>query len=356
MAPRRAAVVEALRQRLFSGLHLGVLREGERLPAVRDLARELEVNPRVVIAAYEQLQREGLVELRPRSGAYVATAAKLAGELLPQTADWIVDVLLAGFERGIAATQLAERITHATETLRLRAVCIECNSDQMAALCDELRADYGLDTAGVDVADLALPTLPRDVDRELRRADLLVTTPFHVGEVQPVAEGLGKPWVALPLRSDLFAEIERFLPLGPVYFVVSDERFAEKLHKIFATSAGRENLRPLLFEHDRVDGIPPDAPAYVTLPVRQRLGESPLLARALPVARVTASGPVRQLLSYIVRENIAALGRKGALRPEVEREVGRVAPAPGPGAPRRSYRGVGAELAPGGELRREHTR
>jgi DNA-binding transcriptional regulator YhcF (GntR family) len=72
MVPRRAAVAEALRQRLFTGLHLGVLREGERLPAVRDLARELGVNARVVLAAYEQLQREGLVELRPRSGAYVA--------------------------------------------------------------------------------------------------------------------------------------------------------------------------------------------------------------------------------------------------------------------------------------------
>ena len=312
MAPRRAAVAEALRQRLFSGLHLGVLREGERLPAVRDLARELGVNPRVVIAAYEQLEREGLVDLRPRSGAYVATAANLAGELLPQSAEWIVDVLLAGFERGIAATQLAERITRATETLRLRAVCIECNSDQMAALCDELRADYGLDTAGVDVADLALPTLPREVDRELRRADLLVTTPFHVGEVEPVAARLRKPWVALPLRSDLFAEVERFLPAGPVYFVVSDERFAEKLHKIFSTSAGRENLRPLVLDRDRVDGVPSDAPAYVTLPARQRLGGSPLLARALPVARVTASGPVRQLLSYIVRENVAAVGRRGA--------------------------------------------
>jgi hypothetical protein len=89
------------------------------------------------------------VELRPRSGAYVAAAANLAGELLPQTTEWLVDVLLAGSERGIAATRLAERLTHALETLRLRAVCLECNADQLTALCDELSAHYGLETAPV---------------------------------------------------------------------------------------------------------------------------------------------------------------------------------------------------------------
>jgi hypothetical protein len=221
-------------------------------------------------------------------------------------------VLLAGAERGIAATRLAERLTHALETLRLRAVCLECNADQLTALCDELSADYGLDTAPVDVTELGLPTLPRATERELRRADVLVTTPFHVTEVQPVAERLGKPWVALPLRSDLFAEVERFLPAGPVYFVVSDERFAEKLHKIFSASPGHENLRPLVYERDSLDGIAPDAPAYVTLPVRVRLDGSPLLARALPVARVTASVPARQLLTFIVRSNVAALRPRGA--------------------------------------------
>ena len=309
MVPRRAAVIEALRQRLFTGLHLGVLREGERLPAVRDLARELGASARVVLAAYEQLQREGLVELRPRSGAYVAGAANLAGELLPQTAEWLVDVLLAGAERGIAPTRLAERLTRALETRRLRAVCLECNADQLTALCEELRADYGLDTAAVDVTELARPALSPAVEGELRGADLLVTTPFHTGEVQPVAERLGTPWVALPLRSDLFAEVERFLADGPVYFVVSDERFAEKLHKVFAASAGRANLRPLVHGRDPLEQIPPDAPAYATLPVRARLTGSPLLARALPVARMTASEPARQLLTFIVRANVQALRR-----------------------------------------------
>ncbi len=41
MARRRADVLAVLRQRLLSGLHLGVLRPQTQLPTVRELAREL---------------------------------------------------------------------------------------------------------------------------------------------------------------------------------------------------------------------------------------------------------------------------------------------------------------------------
>jgi GntR family transcriptional regulator / MocR family aminotransferase len=63
---RRAEVLGILRQRVFSGLHLGILRHHGQLPSVRQLARELGANPRVILAAYRSLEREGLVELRAR--------------------------------------------------------------------------------------------------------------------------------------------------------------------------------------------------------------------------------------------------------------------------------------------------
>lgn len=49
----------------------GVLRPGQRLPATRDLAVELAVNPNTVVKAYQVLEREGLIELPRGRGAFV---------------------------------------------------------------------------------------------------------------------------------------------------------------------------------------------------------------------------------------------------------------------------------------------
>ena len=50
----------------------GTLRAGERLPSKRALASQLGVSVNTVDSAYGQLQSEGFVEVRPRSGFYVA--------------------------------------------------------------------------------------------------------------------------------------------------------------------------------------------------------------------------------------------------------------------------------------------
>jgi len=49
----------------------GVLRDGDQLPGIRTLAEELVVSPNTVIKAYTELEKEGLLELRHGSGAFV---------------------------------------------------------------------------------------------------------------------------------------------------------------------------------------------------------------------------------------------------------------------------------------------
>ncbi len=51
----------------------GVLKAGQRLPATRDLAIELAINPNTVVKAYQALEREGVVELPRGKGAFVAS-------------------------------------------------------------------------------------------------------------------------------------------------------------------------------------------------------------------------------------------------------------------------------------------
>jgi len=49
----------------------GVLKPGDRLPSVRELARELAVNVNTVFRVYERLASEQLIELRHGDGTYV---------------------------------------------------------------------------------------------------------------------------------------------------------------------------------------------------------------------------------------------------------------------------------------------
>jgi GntR family transcriptional regulator len=48
----------------------GAVRPGERLPSVRELARELAVNQNTVLRVYERLCGEGLLEMRHGQGTF----------------------------------------------------------------------------------------------------------------------------------------------------------------------------------------------------------------------------------------------------------------------------------------------
>ena len=49
----------------------GALSPGDRLPSVRQLARELAVNQNTILRVYERLTMEGLLERRHGAGTYV---------------------------------------------------------------------------------------------------------------------------------------------------------------------------------------------------------------------------------------------------------------------------------------------
>ena len=50
----------------------GYLQPGERLPSVRELAKELSMNPTTIVKAYDLLEHERLIVRRQGQGAFVA--------------------------------------------------------------------------------------------------------------------------------------------------------------------------------------------------------------------------------------------------------------------------------------------
>jgi GntR family transcriptional regulator len=353
---RRTDVAETLRQRVISARHFGTLAPGGRLPSARVVAAELDVDPRVVVAAYRVLEREGLVEQRPPSRAFYAVAAEGAaaprvparrarpasrarsgGPTAAPADDWLAEVLAQALERDIPVPTFPEHARRAVELRRLRAACIECNDDQILWLCRELAEDYGVEADGVEIGTVtallgnaggdergeaagASPSLPAHrLPPVLRRADLLVTTAAHASSVEALAARAGRPCIVVTHRADLVAELERLLAQGPVYFVGTDPRFADKLRRQFAAWAHGDRAEPVILgEAAAADEVlarlPAGAPAYVMRTVRDRLGGVPPHLRVLSTLRAFSAETRRELLRHVVRANLRVARADAAAR------------------------------------------
>jgi GntR family transcriptional regulator len=50
----------------------GLMREGDQVPSIRELARALAVNPGTIVKAYTELEHAGVIESRPGRGYFIA--------------------------------------------------------------------------------------------------------------------------------------------------------------------------------------------------------------------------------------------------------------------------------------------
>ena len=69
-------IYRQLRDRVIAMILDGVLREGDPLPSVRNVAAEYRVNPLTVLKGYEELVREELVEKRRGLGLFIKEGAR----------------------------------------------------------------------------------------------------------------------------------------------------------------------------------------------------------------------------------------------------------------------------------------
>ena len=299
-------IADTLRRRVLRAVQAGALQAGARLPSARELAPEFEVDYRVVVAAYRALADEGLVELRPRGGVYVAPRAPSERGIPSLSEGWLVDVLTQGLIREVPGPDLHEWLRRCTETLRLRALVVATTDDQRFGLCRELHDDFGLESDGIVADELrGAATTPL----ALRRADLIVTTEAHGEWVRALGESLNKPVTVIDVRADLVIGEWALLLRRPVYAVVTSPEFEAMLRRFFANVDGVENLRVLVLGRDDLASIPADAPTYVTQAVRRVLGDTPVRGRILPSSRTISSESAREIFGFIVRANIEAASR-----------------------------------------------
>ncbi len=99
-------IVQQVTRQVMSAAYVS----GERLPTVRELAAELRVNPNTVARAYQDLERDGIVETRRGLGTFacdLATSQPPAGRIR-LIADRIDELLREAQNLQIDSEQLME--------------------------------------------------------------------------------------------------------------------------------------------------------------------------------------------------------------------------------------------------------
>jgi GntR family transcriptional regulator len=90
-------------------LRLGLLREGDQLPTVKEVVAQVAINPNTVLKAYRELEHEGLAAGRPGLGTFITRSladSSLAAHkaLRADLVRWIGKAQTAGLDdKSIAA-------------------------------------------------------------------------------------------------------------------------------------------------------------------------------------------------------------------------------------------------------------
>jgi GntR family transcriptional regulator len=112
----RLPIYQQLAQQIREAIARGELQPEANLPSVRQLSRELVVNPNTVARAYTELEREGLLISRPGRGIFVAqprndlTRAARDRRLMEQLNRWLTEAVHLGYAADEVLRLVAQRV------------------------------------------------------------------------------------------------------------------------------------------------------------------------------------------------------------------------------------------------------
>jgi GntR family transcriptional regulator len=98
----------------------GTAKAGDRLPSVRDLARELAINPNTVVRAYEVLERDGVLVRRQGAGCFVSDRGSdlAAAERRRQLQELMAHAATEAFHLGFSAEDVKKALAQCLDQVQ----------------------------------------------------------------------------------------------------------------------------------------------------------------------------------------------------------------------------------------------
>jgi len=101
---------QQLTQQLLLAIATGNLQHGDQLPSIRDLAEQTNLNLHTVHKSYKELQKKGVITIKPRSKAFLINenATETQNANLSQIAMKLEQIIIEACVLGIGEQQLKQ--------------------------------------------------------------------------------------------------------------------------------------------------------------------------------------------------------------------------------------------------------
>ena len=237
---------------IHAAVKKGTLAPREQLPTVQELSEELGVARGTIKRAYDELDRQGLVEKVQGRGTFIRYQPASSGSSRQQAMAAIDELLERLEQMGFTAAEiniflnlkLRER---SEQESRVKVALVECNSENLSCMADQLRTINGIDLYSHLLE--SVEQYPYKLDDSF---DLIVTTIAHapyLEQVIPAGKRLAK--VALRLEPRCMAEIIKLKRGKRVGILCYTPRFGQLLHTTCLEYADNLQLqKPIVFSSE----------------------------------------------------------------------------------------------------------
>lgn len=232
-----------LTRALWLDFYLGHVSVGARLPSVRSIARKMGISPTTALEFYQELEAEGLVEARPRSGVFLRHVGTGA-QRKPQ------DVALLKLLGDVAGRLplLGASPARFTRLLMMRTGQVERSHftfgfvayrESFDLLYDQIRTRLGFNIPIVPlIARAADPAECAASLRESRTIRCLLTTYLHAKRTLELGRRFDRPVIVIQLQPAASAVLSP--PAGKRYIITRDPELALELRRLICTVCLRE--------------------------------------------------------------------------------------------------------------------
>lgn len=170
------------------GIASGKLKEGDKLPTVRELAAKLDLAKGTVKHAYDDLLKQGIIDMRQGRGTFIACSTdkqisrkEKAMEILEDALDELQSLGFSAREIDIFfKLKLGERDF---EEDMVKVAVIDCNMEALNSIARQIERLVDADVYKILLDDLLKN--PYAVDKEV---ELVVTTKTHLAQVEKCIE------------------------------------------------------------------------------------------------------------------------------------------------------------------------
>ncbi len=104
----KAPIYEQLFDGIARQISSGQLKTNERLPAVREIAKQLGVNPNTVQKTYALLEQAGLIYSIPAKGSYVAEGGEASAAIHTDALRKLEAAMTAAQRAGVTAAEASD--------------------------------------------------------------------------------------------------------------------------------------------------------------------------------------------------------------------------------------------------------